>query len=224
MLRRNLLVYGLGGIVAPFVGIKLIDLLVSRSPDRLRGDRMTTPRASPLAASCGRPADAPRPDGRARPRLPARRSPASASSSSPDRPTARSSAGRHGGRLVADRPVVRRATAATSSPAVRGRRRLRRARLRRQSNLGPDNADLIAAIEERAAEVAAELDGVDPDDVPADAVTATAPASTRTSARSTPQLQVARVAESAALCRGGCARWSTTHTAGATSASSASRA
>jgi K+-transporting ATPase ATPase B chain len=29
MLRRNLLVYGLGGIVAPFVGIKLIDLAVT---------------------------------------------------------------------------------------------------------------------------------------------------------------------------------------------------
>jgi len=29
MLRRNLLVYGLGGIVAPFVGIKLIDLTVT---------------------------------------------------------------------------------------------------------------------------------------------------------------------------------------------------
>ena len=29
MLRRNLLVYGVGGIVAPFVGIKLIDLLVT---------------------------------------------------------------------------------------------------------------------------------------------------------------------------------------------------
>jgi K+-transporting ATPase ATPase B chain len=28
LLRRNLLVYGLGGIVAPFVGIKLIDLIV----------------------------------------------------------------------------------------------------------------------------------------------------------------------------------------------------
>ena len=32
MLRRNLLVYGLGGIVAPFVGIKLIDLLVQFIP------------------------------------------------------------------------------------------------------------------------------------------------------------------------------------------------
>jgi K+-transporting ATPase ATPase B chain len=29
ILRRNLLIYGLGGIVAPFVGIKLIDMLVS---------------------------------------------------------------------------------------------------------------------------------------------------------------------------------------------------
>lgn len=29
MLRRNLAIYGLGGIVAPFVGIKLIDLIVS---------------------------------------------------------------------------------------------------------------------------------------------------------------------------------------------------
>jgi K+-transporting ATPase ATPase B chain len=28
LLRRNLLVYGLGGIVAPFLGIKLIDLAV----------------------------------------------------------------------------------------------------------------------------------------------------------------------------------------------------
>ena len=29
LLRRNLLVYGLGGVVAPFVGIKLIDLLIT---------------------------------------------------------------------------------------------------------------------------------------------------------------------------------------------------
>lgn len=29
MLRRNLLVYALGGLVTPVVGIKLIDLLVS---------------------------------------------------------------------------------------------------------------------------------------------------------------------------------------------------
>ncbi|MFI6349272.1 potassium-transporting ATPase subunit KdpB [Streptomyces sp. NPDC050560] len=32
MLRRNLAVYGLGGLVAPFVGIKIIDLIVSLVP------------------------------------------------------------------------------------------------------------------------------------------------------------------------------------------------
>jgi K+-transporting ATPase ATPase B chain len=29
LLTRNLFIYGLGGIVAPFVGIKVIDLLIS---------------------------------------------------------------------------------------------------------------------------------------------------------------------------------------------------
>ena len=29
LLRRNLLIYGLGGIIAPFIGIKLIDIVVS---------------------------------------------------------------------------------------------------------------------------------------------------------------------------------------------------
>jgi potassium-transporting ATPase ATP-binding subunit len=28
LLRRNLLIYGLGGVILPFVGIKLIDLIV----------------------------------------------------------------------------------------------------------------------------------------------------------------------------------------------------
>jgi K+-transporting ATPase ATPase B chain len=32
MLRRNLGIYGVGGIIAPFVGIKVIDLLVSHIP------------------------------------------------------------------------------------------------------------------------------------------------------------------------------------------------
>jgi K+-transporting ATPase ATPase B chain len=32
LLRRNLLVYGLGGVIAPFVGIKLIDLLIQFIP------------------------------------------------------------------------------------------------------------------------------------------------------------------------------------------------
>lgn len=29
LLRRNLLIYGVGGVIAPFVGIKLIDMIVS---------------------------------------------------------------------------------------------------------------------------------------------------------------------------------------------------
>jgi K+-transporting ATPase ATPase B chain len=32
MLRRNLLIYGAGGVILPFVGIKAIDLLVSLLP------------------------------------------------------------------------------------------------------------------------------------------------------------------------------------------------
>ncbi len=32
ILNRNLLVYGLGGIIAPFVGIKIIDLIVTLIP------------------------------------------------------------------------------------------------------------------------------------------------------------------------------------------------
>jgi K+-transporting ATPase ATPase B chain len=32
MLRRNLLLYGVGGIVAPFIGIKLIDLIIQFIP------------------------------------------------------------------------------------------------------------------------------------------------------------------------------------------------
>jgi K+-transporting ATPase ATPase B chain len=29
LLRNNLLIYGLGGIVAPFIGIKIIDVIVT---------------------------------------------------------------------------------------------------------------------------------------------------------------------------------------------------
>jgi K+-transporting ATPase ATPase B chain len=29
VLRRNLLIYGLGGVIAPFAGIKLIDLVIA---------------------------------------------------------------------------------------------------------------------------------------------------------------------------------------------------
>ncbi len=36
LLRRNLLIYGLGGVIIPFVGIKAIDLLVTALAPRLR--------------------------------------------------------------------------------------------------------------------------------------------------------------------------------------------
>ena len=29
MLRRNLLIYGVGGLIAPFIGIKLIDIVIT---------------------------------------------------------------------------------------------------------------------------------------------------------------------------------------------------
>ncbi len=32
LLNRNLLIYGLGGLIAPFIGIKLIDLVVTLIP------------------------------------------------------------------------------------------------------------------------------------------------------------------------------------------------
>jgi K+-transporting ATPase ATPase B chain len=32
MLRRNLLIYGVGGLISPFIGIKLIDLLITLIP------------------------------------------------------------------------------------------------------------------------------------------------------------------------------------------------
>jgi K+-transporting ATPase ATPase B chain len=30
ILRRNLMVYGIGGVIVPFIGIKLIDMLITR--------------------------------------------------------------------------------------------------------------------------------------------------------------------------------------------------
>ena len=36
LFRRSMLIYGVGGVIAPFVGIKLIDLVLDRSASRLR--------------------------------------------------------------------------------------------------------------------------------------------------------------------------------------------
>ena len=68
MLQRNLLIYGVGGVVLPFVGIKLIDLLVAPS----QGSRDVRSSSGP-AVSCG-PRSARSPCSRAaRRRLPPRR-------------------------------------------------------------------------------------------------------------------------------------------------------
>ena len=45
LLRRNLLCYGLGGVIAPFIGIKLIDLMID--PLLARGRDMTRGAAGP---------------------------------------------------------------------------------------------------------------------------------------------------------------------------------
>ena len=36
LLRRNLLIYGVGGVIVPFIGIKLIDVIITRAGPRLR--------------------------------------------------------------------------------------------------------------------------------------------------------------------------------------------
>lgn len=66
------------------------------------------------------------------------------------------------------------------------------------SNYGPENADLIAAIEERRAAIA-EFNGVDPQDVPADALTASASGLDPHISPAYARLQVARVAEARGL-------------------------
>ena len=40
LLRRNLLIYGVGGLIVPFIGIKLIDLLLVGARSGLRKDHM----------------------------------------------------------------------------------------------------------------------------------------------------------------------------------------
>ena len=47
LLRRNLLIYGLGGIIVPFVGIKLIDLVVTAARPRLRTRPMLARQSAP---------------------------------------------------------------------------------------------------------------------------------------------------------------------------------
>ena len=73
LLRRNLLIYGLGGLIAPFIGIKLIDLIVHerarRVTPRMAPGRGTTrsssawpPASARPTACCRRGRPRPRPD------------------------------------------------------------------------------------------------------------------------------------------------------------------
>ena len=148
VLRRNLLVYGVGGLVAPFVGIKAIDLLLVAT-----GGRVMAP---PAAA---RPPGDPGPH--------PRRSASATRSSSPQSARRRSGTGPTGrwsrstGAVVGSEllgqafteprtstPARRRPATATTAPASSG------------SNLGPTNPELLAAVEERVAAYR-ELNGLD---------------------------------------------------------------
>ena len=92
------------------------------------------------------------------------------------------------------------------------------------SNLGPENDDLIAAIEERRVAIA-ELEGVDVSEIPADAVTASASGLDPHISPAYALLQVPRVAADARdSTRPRCATWSRRTSSSATSASSASPA
>ena len=78
LLRRNLLIYGLGGLIAPFVGIKLIDLVVHNllgSDDRRMHASPTSPPSRVAAAWWRRATPRPRAGRRRRSRAPTRRSP-----------------------------------------------------------------------------------------------------------------------------------------------------
>jgi K+-transporting ATPase ATPase C chain len=69
------------------------------------------------------------------------------------------------------------------------------------SNYGPENADLIAAITDRR-EAIAELEGVDPAEIPADALTASASGLDPHISPEYARLQVARVADARGLAEG----------------------
>ena len=57
MLRRNLWIYGLGGLIAPFIGIKLIDLVVSRGAGSLRWPCGDGARVAAIGSAQGLPRD-----------------------------------------------------------------------------------------------------------------------------------------------------------------------
>ena len=72
LLRRNLLIYGLGGIIVPFIGIKLIDVVLVLDAPGLRSDDEPLPSRDVLPpAAASRAHAVPAADGAHRDRLPA---------------------------------------------------------------------------------------------------------------------------------------------------------
>ena len=83
------------------------------------------------------------------------------------------------------------------------------------SNLGPENPDLIAAIKERKAAIA-EREGVEPSEVPPDAVTASGSGLDPDISEAYAAIQVARVAKANGLTEDAVRRLVTEHTLGRT--------
>ena len=212
VLRRNLLIYGLGGLIAPFVGIKLIDIVITALGVLvMRAQLLAAVRAVvvftvllglayPLAVTLlGRLPSATRPTGRSSgatarssaPSCSARRSPAPSTSTGGPRPPV---AGRRARRSTCSTPTATPtgetmlASADDISTAASG-----------ASNLGPTNEDLLATIEERIATYRDE-NGLDDDAlVPVDAVTASGSGVDPHISVANARLQAARVADERGL-------------------------
>ena len=51
ILQRNVLIYGVGGVIVPFIGIKAIDIVIAATPPRLSNHFAAAPRTPPCFAS-----------------------------------------------------------------------------------------------------------------------------------------------------------------------------
>ncbi len=163
VLRRNLLIYGLGGIVAPFVGIKLIDLAHLRTGSVLNERARCASSARRSSPSLVFTVDL-------RPRLPAAGDGDRPGRVAGHRRRLADRARRRGRRLRADRPELRLAAVLPPRPSAAGDGYDGAASS--GSNLGPTNPDFLATVDERVAAYR-ETNGLGDDVlVPVDAVTA----------------------------------------------------